>query len=102
MGVFMVKQAPARSVTAEAKKKPPRCGTGGAKSFGRLEPSRRVSNDGSDYGYDGDCDHGNVGAARGSRRTGKIHVREEESTPPSGVSRAALGAAARRAIETIF
>ena len=64
-------EAPARDDTDEAKKKPLRYDTGGAKSGRRLEPSRCVGNDGyGDNGNDGHGDHIGVGVAREIRRAG--------------------------------
>jgi hypothetical protein len=51
---------PAPLPLRQGEKKPLRCGTGGAKSFGPLEPSRRVGNDGDDDCNDGGYDHGSV------------------------------------------
>src|SRR4051812_21186521 len=73
--VCMAFERPLPCRNREAKKKAPPVGTGGAKSLKRSEPSRRAGN-GGDGDYDGNCDHGNVGAARGGiRRAVEIHLR---------------------------
>ena len=44
--------------------------------MGRLEPSRRRHN-GDGYGYDGYCDHGEVGGRRNERRAVEVHESRE-------------------------
>ena len=71
----MAGRKPAPKPKPWSQKKPLRFGTGGAKSLKRSEPSRRAGNGGDDD-YDGNGDHGKVGAARGAnRRAVKVHRR---------------------------
>ena len=63
-------------ITDEAKKSPSGVAPEGQKSVGRLEPSRRVGNDGDGYDCDdGHCDHAKVGGVRGERRAVEVHLR---------------------------
>src|SRR5687768_13906166 len=79
----------------EAKKSPSGVAPEGQKSDGRLEPSRRVGNDGCyNNGDDRANDHESVGAARGIRRA-KVHVKARRKSDGKTAVKAAISVGLR-------